>query len=77
MNWDHVQGNWKRVVGITREHWGMLTDDLQDIAAGRQDRLAGQAQLCYGSARVAADRQLALRGHHADAGRSSNVAAIR
>ena len=31
MDWNRVEGNWKRVKGQVKEQWGRLTDD--DLAA--------------------------------------------
>jgi uncharacterized protein YjbJ (UPF0337 family) len=48
MNWDQVQGNWTRIQGSVREHWGKLTDqDLEQIA-GKKDRLLGALKVRYG-----------------------------
>lgn len=58
MNWDRIQGNWKRAVGHAREQWGKLTDDDFDVVAGRRDQLAGMIQQRYGVAKDEAERQL-------------------
>jgi uncharacterized protein YjbJ (UPF0337 family) len=60
MNWDQIQGYWKQLAGSARAQWATLMHDERGIVAGRLYQLAGQAQRCYGLARFAADRQLAL-----------------
>ena len=61
MNWDQIQGRCKQIVGITRVRWGLMLHDEPGIRAGRRFQLLGEAQQCYGQAKSAADRQLALR----------------
>jgi uncharacterized protein YjbJ (UPF0337 family) len=73
MNWDLIQGNWKQLVGITRAQWGLLLDDEQCVVAGRLYQLDGQAQQCYGLARVEADRQLAQSSQVHDAAWSTKA----
>ncbi|HET9025530.1 MAG TPA: CsbD family protein [Burkholderiaceae bacterium] len=58
MNWDRVEGNWKKFKGQVKEEWGKLTDDDLDRAAGKRDQLAGRIQERYGIARDEADRQI-------------------
>ncbi|MGR3454378.1 CsbD family protein [Pseudooceanicola sp.] len=58
MNWDRIEGNWKQVKGQAREHWGKLTDDDVDQAAGRRDQLVGRVQERYGVAKDEAERQV-------------------
>lgn len=58
MNWQQVQGNWKRYSGKMREKWGKLTDnDFQKIA-GKRDQLVGRIQASYGIAKEEAERQV-------------------
>lgn len=59
MNWDRIQGNWKRVTGQAKEQWGTLTDDDLDVIAGRRDQLSGKIQERYGIAKDEAEKQLA------------------
>ena len=59
MNWDRIQGNWKRVTGQAKEQWGKLTDDDLDVIAGRRDQLSGKIQQRYGIAKEEAEKQLA------------------
>lgn len=56
MNWDQIEGNWKRVKGKVREKWGELTDHELDVIKGRRERLAGRLQVHYGYARKEAER---------------------
>ena len=58
MNWDRIEGNWKKFKGQVKEEWGKLTDDDLDRAAGKKDQLAGRIQERYGIARDEADRQV-------------------
>ena len=58
MNWDRIEGNWKKFKGQVKEQWGKLTDDDLDLAAGKRDQLAGRIQERYGIARDEADRQI-------------------
>ena len=59
MNWDHIQGNWKQVVGKAKEQWGQLTDDDIEIVAGRRDQLTGKIQERYGVVKAEAEKQVA------------------
>jgi uncharacterized protein YjbJ (UPF0337 family) len=56
MNWDQIQGNWKKLSGRAKEKWGKLTDNEITESAGRHEQLAGQLQERYGYAREEADR---------------------
>jgi len=51
MNWDSIEGDWKRFVGKVKEKWGKLTDD--DLAAinGKREQLEGKIQERYGHAK--------------------------
>lgn len=60
LNWDRIEGNWKRVAGNVRARWSKLTDDDMEVIAGRRDQLAGKIQKRYGVARDEAEKQLAL-----------------
>ncbi|MBI5255700.1 MAG: CsbD family protein [Burkholderiales bacterium] len=59
MNWDQIQGNWKRVTGKAQEQWGKLTNDDLDVIAGRREQLVGKIQERYGVAKDNAEQQLA------------------
>ena len=34
MDWDRVEGNWKRIMGSVKEQWGKLTDDDLSVSRG-------------------------------------------
>jgi uncharacterized protein YjbJ (UPF0337 family) len=51
MNWDTIQGDWKRFKGKVREKWGKLTDDDLDTINGKRDQLEGTLQKAYGRTR--------------------------
>lgn len=59
MNWDRIQGNWKQLLGKTKERWGSLTDDDLEVVAGRREQLVGKVQERYGIAKEAAEEQIA------------------
>lgn len=56
MNWDRVEGNWRQLKGMFKEHWGQLTDDQLDVVAGKRERLIGVLQESYGIAKDQAER---------------------
>jgi len=57
MDWDEIEGKWKRLTGSARERWGKLSnDDLQSIA-GKRDQLVGRIQERYGIANAEAEKQ--------------------
>jgi uncharacterized protein YjbJ (UPF0337 family) len=58
MNWDRVEGNWKKLKGKVREQWGKLTDDELDVIAGRREALSGRIQEIYGVTKDEAERQI-------------------
>lgn len=58
MNWDQIQGDWKRFKGKVREKWGKLTDDEIDKINGRRDQLAGAIQKAYGKSKETAEREI-------------------
>jgi uncharacterized protein YjbJ (UPF0337 family) len=57
MNWDQIEGKWKRFTGSARERWGKLTDDDWETIAGKKDQLVGRIQERYGVARAEAEKQ--------------------
>ena len=59
MNRDRFHGICKQFSGKLKQQWGTLTDDPLAVAAGARERLAGRIQEQRGSAKQAADRQLA------------------
>lgn len=58
MNWDRIEGNWKRFTGTAKNKWGKLTDDQLTAIAGRRDQLAGRIQEAYGITKEASQRQI-------------------
>ena len=58
MNWDRIQGNWKKVEGQAQQRWGKLTNDDLNVINGRRDELAGKLQERYGIAKDEAERQI-------------------
>lgn len=58
MNWDRIEGNWKKVKGTVREQWGLLSDDHLERIGGKRDQLVGSIQESYGIAREEAERQV-------------------
>lgn len=58
MNWDRIEGNWKQMKGQAQEHWGKLTDDDIDTAAGKREQLVGRVQERYGIEKDEAERQV-------------------
>ena len=59
MDWNRIEGDWKRMKGSAKEQWGRLTDDDIDAVAGRRGRLVGKIQERYGVAKEEAEKQLA------------------
>ncbi|MFZ3239551.1 MAG: CsbD family protein [Pseudolabrys sp.] len=51
MDWNRVEGNWKKFKGQVKEKWGNLTDDDLDGVAGQRDQLEGVIQERYGIAK--------------------------
>jgi uncharacterized protein YjbJ (UPF0337 family) len=57
MNWDRIEGNWKRFKGKAREKWGKLTDNDWELIAGKKDQLVGRIQERYGISKDEAQKQ--------------------
>lgn len=57
MNWDEVEGNWKKIKGRAKENWGRLTDDQLEEMAGKREHLIGRLQDHYGMARREAEKE--------------------
>jgi uncharacterized protein YjbJ (UPF0337 family) len=51
MDWNRVEGNWKKVRGKVKEKWGQLTDDDLNTINGRREQLEGKLQERYGLAK--------------------------
>lgn len=58
MNWDRIEGNWKKFAGRVQEQWGKLTDDDLDVIEGRRESLSGRIQEIYGISQDEAERQI-------------------
>jgi len=58
MNWDRMEGKWKRAKGLVRERWGKLTNDDLEQIAGKKDRLVGKLQERYGIKKDEAEKEL-------------------
>jgi uncharacterized protein YjbJ (UPF0337 family) len=58
MNWDQVEGNWKKFQGQAQQKWGKLTDDDLDVVDGKRQELAGRIQERYGVEKDEAERQI-------------------
>ncbi|MDO8520241.1 MAG: CsbD family protein [Deltaproteobacteria bacterium] len=58
MNWDTIEGNWKKWKGNIKVKWGKITDDELDVIEGKRDRLAGKIQEKYGIAKDEVEKQL-------------------
>ena len=58
MDWNRIEGDWKRMKGSAKEQWGRLTDD--DLAAinGRREQLEGKLQERYGYAKDRIKREI-------------------
>ena len=48
MDWNQVEGNWKKVKGNVKRHWGKLTDADLVAIDGRREELEGKIQERYG-----------------------------
>jgi len=57
MNWDQIEGKWKRFTGSARERWGQLTDNDWESIGGKKDQLIGRIQERYGVAKDEAEKQ--------------------
>ena len=57
MNWDQMEGKWKKMKGSVKEQWGKLTDDDLDQINGRRDQLVGKLQERYGLVKEDAQRK--------------------
>jgi uncharacterized protein YjbJ (UPF0337 family) len=60
MNWDQIEGNWRRLKGKARQKWAKLTDDELEMIGGKKDVLIGKLQERYGMARQEAEREADL-----------------
>jgi uncharacterized protein YjbJ (UPF0337 family) len=58
MNWDQVEGNWKKFKGMAQQQWGKLTNDDLDVIEGKRMELVGRLQERYGYAKDEAEREI-------------------
>lgn len=58
MNWDTVEGNWKKFQGKAQQKWGKLTDDDWDKVKGRRKELEGRIQERYGKTKDEASKEV-------------------
>ena len=58
MNWDEIEGNWKKFAGDLKVYWGRLTDDDLEIIQGQREKLSGELQRKYGIARDEAEEEI-------------------
>ena len=59
MNWDHIEGNWKRFKVAAKQEWGKLSEDQINGIAGKREALAGRIQEAYGLTKEETEEQLA------------------
>lgn len=58
MNWDQIEGNWKKMTGRARQKWSKLTDDDLERVQGNREELEGRIQERYGTTREEATREV-------------------
>lgn len=58
MNWEQIEGDWKKFKGTVREQWELMSDDHLERIAGKREQLVGSIQESYGIAREDAERQV-------------------
>jgi uncharacterized protein YjbJ (UPF0337 family) len=58
INVQELQGQWNKLRGRVREHWGQLTDDDLQIHGGNIDQLVGRIQQRTGETRESIERFL-------------------
>ena len=59
MNWDQIEGNWKRYKVSAKQEWGKLSEGQIDGIAGKREALAGRIQEAYGLTTEQTEEQLA------------------
>jgi uncharacterized protein YjbJ (UPF0337 family) len=68
INAQELQGQWNKLRGQVKEHWGQLTDDDLQIQGGNIDQLVGRIQQRTGETRDAVEKflnELTSRGSSA------------
>ena len=58
MNWDQIEGNWKRFKGEALKQWGKLTDDDLDRIEGNRQQLAGKLQESCGKTKEEVEKEI-------------------
>ena len=58
MDWNQIEGDWKRLREHVKEKWGQLTDDELDKINGRREDLVGKIQERYSIAREKAKKEV-------------------
>ena len=60
MDWNRIEGDWKRLKGNAKEQWGRLTDD--DLAAinGRREQLEASCRRVMATPRIASGARLTI-----------------
>jgi uncharacterized protein YjbJ (UPF0337 family) len=58
INAQELQGQWNKLRGQVKEHWGQLTDDDLQIQGGNIDQLVGRIQQRTGETRDSIERFL-------------------
>lgn len=58
MNWDRIEGEWKKLKGNAQQRWGKLTDDDWDVIDGKREELVGKVQSLYGKRKDEAEREV-------------------
>lgn len=58
MNWDRIEGEWKKLKGNAQQRWGKLTDNDWAIINGRREELIGKVQSLYGKRKDEAEREV-------------------
>jgi len=58
INAQELQGQWNKLRGQVKEHWGQLTDDDLQIHGGNIDQLVGRIQQRTGETRDSVERFL-------------------
>jgi uncharacterized protein YjbJ (UPF0337 family)/tetrahydromethanopterin S-methyltransferase subunit G len=58
INAQELQGQWNKLRGQVKEHWGQLTDDDLQIQGGNIDQLVGRIQQRTGETRETIERYL-------------------
>jgi uncharacterized protein YjbJ (UPF0337 family) len=57
MDWNQIEGNWRKMKGKVKERWGDFTDDEIDRMQGKKENLVGELMARYGMSREEAERQ--------------------